>query len=406
MLLTVVFWVVDSTNIFQMQLTKPTFYILQLFVIILLTGCNETKKVKVNPAAPENEVDFPQAGFAENNIDSLFIKKMEDSIKTGVDPNIHSVLILKNKKLVYENYFKGKDEIWGDDLGVIGHHRDSLHDVRSISKSIVAACIGIALKQGKIDSLSQSVFDFYPEFKKYDTGLRSQITIETLLTMTTGMEWNENVPYTDPTNSEILMTSSEDPIEFVLSRPIITAPGEVWEYNGGTTQLLASIIEKTSGLNIHEFAKKQLFSPLGIKNSEWTNFPDINLPAAASGLRLTSRGLMKFGMLYANKGEWHGKQLLSKDWVKKSKQPHIWFGRNNNVGYGYQFWIFKAITINENQNHLIPAAVGNGGQRIYIDEKNDLIVVITAGNYNNWTLKKDSEALLVDFIYPSIVHKK
>lgn len=402
MLSPIVFWVVYKPNTTQMQLAKTTFYILQLSIILLLTGCNDNKKVKVAQTSTEIEDEFSYGGFAENNIDSLFIKKMEDSIKTGIYTNIHSVLILKNKKLVYENYFKGKDELWGDDLGIIDHHKDSLHDVRSISKSIVAACIGIALKQGRIDSLKQSVFDFYLEYKKYDTGLRSQITIETLLTMTTGMEWNENVPYTDPTNSEILMTSSDDPIEFVLSRPIINVPGKVWEYNGGTTQLLASIIEKISGLNVHEFAKQHLFSPLDIENSEWTHFPDINLPAAASGLRVTSRDLMKFGMLYANGGQWNGKQILSKDWVHTSKQPHIWFGRNNNVGYGYQFWIFKAITINENQNHLIPTAVGNGGQRIFIDEKNDLIVVITAGNYNNWTLKKDSEALVADFIYPAI----
>ncbi len=111
---------------------------------------------------------------------------------------------------------------------------------------------------------------------------------------------------------------------------------------------------------------------------------------------------MKFGMLYANHGTWKGKQLLSEEWVKKSLHPHVWFGRNNNVGYGYQFWIFKANTIHENENHLIPAAVGNGGQRIYIDTQHDMIIVITAGNYNNWTLEKDSEALLVDFIYPAL----
>ncbi len=328
---------------------------------------------------------------------------MEDSIKSGSYPNIHSVLILKNQKLVYEAYFKGHDELWGDSLGVVQHHKDSLHDVRSVSKSIVATCVGIALKQGKIDSLSQSIFDFYPEYVKYKIGLRSQITIEHLLTMTTGMEWNENVPYTDPRNSEIQMTSSEDPIEFVLSRPLLSNPGEKWEYNGGTTQLLASIIERATGKNIHEYAKENLFTPLGITGSEWTQFPGLDLPAAASGLRLKSRDLMKFGMLYANQGQWNGKQLLSKSWVKNAFQPHIWFGRNNNVGYGYQFWIFKANTISSGHDHLIPAAVGNGGQRIYIDSDTGLIVVITAGNYNNWTLKKDSEALLVDFIYPALI---
>ena len=103
--------------------------------------------------------------------------------------------------------------------------------------------------------------------------------------------------------------------------------------------------------------------------------------------------------IVGNGGE---KRVLSKEWVSQSKQPQVWFGRNDNVGYGYQFWIFKTNTIAANQNHLLPSAVGNGDQRIYIDEKNDMIVVVTAGNYNNWTIKKDSEALLTDFIYPSL----
>ncbi|WP_136468129.1 serine hydrolase domain-containing protein [Flagellimonas onchidii] len=373
-----------------------------LFIIgLFLSGCNNPKTTN-KKVLDEHDVEFLMGGFAKNGIDSLYIVKMEDSIRKGVYPNIHSVLIMKNGELVYEKYFKGRDELWGDDLGIVNHHKDSIRDIRSVSKSIVAACIGIALKQGKIDSLSQSIFDFYPEYKQYDTDLRSQITVEDLLTMTSGMEWNESVPYSDPRNSEIQMTASKDPIEFILSRPMDTVPGTVWEYNGGTTQLLASIIEKTSGKTIHEFAKEYLFTPLGIENSTWTYFPDLDLPAAASGLRLKSRDLLKFGMLYSNDGVWKDQQLLPFEWIKKSKEPRVWFGRNNNVGYGYQFWIFKANTINPSQNHLIPAAVGNGGQRIYIDEKNNLIIVVTAGNYNNWTLKKDSDALIMDFIYPSL----
>ncbi len=368
----------------------------------LFSGCQGKSSKAKESVQTENTDDFTFDQLSAVNLDSIFILKMEDSIKSGSYPNIHSVLILKNQKLVYEQYFTGKDELWGNDRGIVTHHQDSLHDVRSISKSIVAACVGIAIKRGEIDSLSQNVFDFYPEFEKYKIGLRSQITIEHLLTMTTGMEWNENVPYTDPRNSEIQMTSNPDPIEFVLSRPILNSPGELWEYNGGTTQLLASIIEKSSGKDIHEYAKDNLFEPLGITASEWTQFPGLDLPAAASGLRLTSRDLMKFGSLYANNGVWKGKEILSQEWVEKSMKPHIWFGRNNNVGYGLQFWVFKANTIHASHHHLIPTAVGNGGQRIYIDSKKDMIIVITAGNYNNWGLKKDSESLLVDFIYPAL----
>lgn len=365
--------------------------------------CNRIKTSGSKNDTSKVRSEFPMGTLKNNNLDSLYIQRMETSIEKGIYPNIHSVLIFKNNELVYENYFDGKDELWGKELGVIAHYRDSLHDVRSISKSVVSACIGIAIMQGKIDSINQRIFDFYPEYGQYDTGKRSELTIAHLLTMSSGMEWNEDVPYDDPENSEIQMTSSPDPIEFVLGRPLNNVPGEVWEYNGGTTQLLASIIEKTSGLNVHEFAKKHLFEPLGIKNSEWVFFPGTKLPAAASGLRLRSRDLLKIGMLYAHKGTWNGIRILSEDWVDRSLVSHIRFGRNNNVGYGYQFWILSADTISENQSHTIAAAIGNGGQRIYLDTKHNLITVITAGNYNQWTIEKDSEALLRDFIYPSFL---
>jgi CubicO group peptidase (beta-lactamase class C family) len=168
--------------------------------------------------------------------------------------------------------------------------------------------------------------------------------------------------------------------------------------------LLAAVIKKTTGLHIDDFAEQYLFGPLEISVFEWTKFPQTEMPAAASGLRLTSRDLLKFGMLYAQKGQWKGKQLLSEDWVGESIKSHIMFGRNNNVGYGYQFWVLDGNTIADNQNHPIVAAVGNGDQRIYFDEVNQLIVVVTAGNYNKWSIKKDSEALLSDFIYPSFLN--
>ena len=376
---------------------------LAFLLLILLVSCNTQRKSTHPELSDYSDAEFQKGYLIENGIDSLKIASMEDAIRKGAYPNIHSVLLLKNGQLVFEKYFKGEDEEWGDSLGIVEHHRDSLHDVRSISKSVVAACTGIALQQGKIDSVTQSIFDFFPEYAEYNTGQRAHITVETLLTMTTGMEWNENIPYSDPENSEMQMTSAEDPIAFVLSRPIVKTPGKVWGYNGGTTQLLAAIIEKVSGEDIHQFAMNHLFSPMGIEKSEWTNFPNTKNPAAASGLRLRSRDLMKFGMVYTNDGHFKGRQILPEEWVEKSKQSHVTFGRNNNVGYGYQFWIFKANTIAENQNHLIPTAVGNGDQRIYIDETNDMIVVVTAGNYNKWDIKKDSEALLTDFIYPALI---
>src|SRR4030095_13390692 len=137
-------------------------------------------------------------------------------------------------------------------------------------------------------------------------------------------------------NSEIKMTRSADPIAYVLSQPMDFPPGQVWKYNGGTTQLLAAIIKKKTGKQVDEFAKEYLFQPLGIRSFEWREYPGINLPAAASGLRLRSRDLLKFGLLYSNKGNWKGKQIIPTSWVEESLQPHINRpGLGGTSGYGY-----------------------------------------------------------------------
>jgi len=365
-------------------------YLKVLCLISLLTGCRP-KQVSEPPSD-----NFNSKGFSQNKL-----TEMENSILRGEYPNIHSVLISKDEDLIYEHYFPGKDELWGNNLGVIDHHRDSLHDVRSVSKSIVSACIGIAIDQGRIKDVHQSIFDFFPEYAEYNTGKKSKLTIHHFLTMTTGFEWNEDVPYDDPLNSEIQMTGSSDPIKYVFSQPLVNEPGISWKYNGGTTQVLAELIERTSGDQIDEFARKYLFRPLGIDKFYWTKFPELDKPAAASGLRLTSEDLMKFGRLYLNMGVWGGETVISENWIKKSTKAHIRFGRND-VGYGYQFWILKGETIHENLDYPIVAAFGNGDQRIYIDYQKNMIVVTTAGNYNKWTIKKDSEALLTNFVYPAL----
>ncbi|MEJ0033646.1 MAG: serine hydrolase [Bacteroidota bacterium] len=125
---------------------------------------------------------------------------------------------------MYEEYFTGKDEILGNSIGEVAYDADKLHDVRSISKSVVSACVGIAMAQGKLKDVNQSIFDFFPEFEKYKTGERAKLTIEHLLSMSSGIEWNEDIPYNDPANSEIQMDEASDPIDFVLSRPMDTIP--------------------------------------------------------------------------------------------------------------------------------------------------------------------------------------
>src|SRR6476620_10785202 len=186
-------------------------------------------------------------------VDTSILRSMEAAIENGTYPNIHSILIAHNNQIIYEKYRTGKDRTGeGYNQAILKHGADSLHQLQSVTKSFVSACVGIALQQGGIKSIEQKMFDFFPEYSAQDTGLKSQITIKDLLTMTAGFQWDEDT-YESPQNNELKMENAQDPVGYVLSQPMAFTPGKVWRYNGGATQLLASIIQKATGKNIAIF---------------------------------------------------------------------------------------------------------------------------------------------------------
>jgi len=135
--------------------------------------------------------------------------------------------------------------------------------------------------------------------------------------MTSGLKWNEDISYRNTRNTELGVDMSSDPIDFILGRPMVSMPGAIWNYNGGNKQLLAQIIKSVSGLSLDKFAEQELFIPLGIKKYEWLPLTK-DIPAAASGIRLRSRDLLKLGMLYMNKGKWQDNYILTSDWAEQS----------------------------------------------------------------------------------------
>jgi len=379
-----------------------------ILLFILVVACKGNKSEQVKTAFDSTETKIPTTTFSELGIDSMLLNKVTTKIEKQEYPNIHSVLIAKNGKLFYEHYFKGEDQIWGRDIGNVQFTDTTLHDIRSVTKSIVSACIGIAIEKGYIKSVNQKISDFFPEMEGTFIGDKSNWTIQNFLTMTTGLSWNEDVPYNNPENNETIMSSSENPVEYVLTQPLATKPGTKFNYNGGATQVLAEIIVMASKTPLDRFVKEHLFEPLGIDKFEWTKYSAWNGSdtfAAASGLRLTSQDLLKFGLLYRNNGNWNGKQIIPSQWVEESFSEKIEFPSkvaNGNDAYGYQFWMWPEY-ISNNEFKMI-AAIGNGGQNIYFDLKNDIIVVTTAGNYNNWDIKNDPYALLRNEIYPLILN--
>jgi CubicO group peptidase (beta-lactamase class C family) len=387
-----------------MLITVPKSLMFAFFIILvnpMAFGQVPQRESSYNYKVPVQLNDgIATANMADAGFDSNKIIRLTNLILADTFTNIHSLLILHDNKLVYENYFPGKDEVWGLELGYIPHDFNSLHDVRSISKSIVSACIGIALGQKKINSIDDPIFNYLSEYQIFKTKANKDITIRNLLTMSSGIKWNEDTPHGTTKNDESQMEKSDDPVAYTLSLPMADKPGAVWNYNSGGVQVLAAIIKKVSGLDIDEFATLYLFGPLGIKDHQWIKMHK-GFPAAASGLRLRSRDLLKIATLYLQKGKYNSKQVIPAKWIKKSFSNAILRDSNSkNNSYGYLFWIQKDKAAGK--FHQIVSARGNGGERIFFDVKSKLIVVITSGNYNNPRVVNDGQVALLEYVLPAL----
>ena len=333
----------------------------------------------------------------QTGIDRHRLDQLTESIRAHPEYNVHAVLIERDGRLVYEEYFSGTDERWGQRLGHVTFTRDTLHDLRSVTKSVVSALVGVALSSGAIPSLDAPLLDYFPEYKDLQVPERRRITIRHALSMSAGLEWNEDIPYTDPRNDEIAMDRSPDPLRYALGRPIVAPPGTEWRYNGGTTQILGAILQRATKQPLAEYARTMLFSPLGITEFEWLGRGGV--PSPASGLRLRPRDLAKFGSLYLHDGQWNGRQVIPRDWVHESTRRQLTFPRNRERGYAYQWW--HACYTTPSGPVEVPTAVGNGEQRIYILRSRQAVVTVLSGRYNDFT-QSPPERLLLDSILPAL----
>src|ERR1700733_11192972 len=200
---------------------------------------------------------LPVDAMYNNGMDTGKIVALTKLILNNTYPNIHSMLILRHGKLIYENYFAGEDEVVGKGYaGYVNHTIDDLHDCRSVSKSFTSACIGTAVKQGFIKSIDEPIFSYFKEYAKYFDASKRKITIRHLLTMTSGLKWDEKITYRDHKKTEIQMDGSDDPISFILSRKLTSTPGTVWNYSAASAQLLGEIIKKVTGERLDIYAEK------------------------------------------------------------------------------------------------------------------------------------------------------
>ncbi len=331
-----------------------------------------------------------EAGFAAETGDLL-----DALYGSGELPDLHAVVVARHGKLVLERYFEGEDEIWGDPQGSVAFGPEVMHDLRSVSKSIVGLLYGIALAEGTVPPRETPLVDLFDYADLAADPARQKITVEHALTMTMGLAWDETLPYSDPRNSEIAMERSEDRYRYILERPIVTDPGSQWTYSGGATALLAHLVSRGSGKPLIDYAREKLFTPLGIDQSSWT--PGFSgEAAAASGLRLTARDLARIGQMVLNGGRWNEHQIVPALWLRDSFVRHA--AVEDGLSYGYQWWLGQG----RRGGRGWMAGIGNGGQRLAVFPDLDLVMVVYAGRYNQRDAWRLSVRILTEVLFPSL----
>ncbi|MEM7284316.1 MAG: serine hydrolase [Pseudomonadota bacterium] len=334
--------------------------------------------------------EWQSASPAEAGLEPALIQQLVDELEDdSLLPGMHSFLIVKDQKLVVEAYFDG----W---------QADEPHTLQSVSKSVTAALVGIALARGDIKSVDENVLGFYPSTTRFENmdQRKQAMTIEHLLTMQSGTDYHErgrNSPH------DQLNRLSRGWDRFYLNRPMETDPGSKFLYDSGAVILMSSLLKQRTGLHADVYAKKHLFEPLRIKPTRWYRNSEGH-PHTGGGLYLRPRDMAKFGVLYLQRGKWKGQQIIPAWWVDASSKLQVEFGPENQqpheIGYGYWWWILEPDP-NGNQAQNIYAALGFRGQHIFVVPEHDMVVVTTAGISDS--TMHDPIGLLYSRILPALV---
>lgn len=316
------------------------------------------------------------ASFEEVGLNN---KKFDDLISyltKGTFPKLHSVVIAKSGKLVFEKYFPG--EAYATNV-YKNFQWDTQHYAASTTKSINSLLIGIAFDKGFFSDINEKLKDFFPNRKEIDwSGDKGEINLKHMLTMSSGLEWDEwSYPFNDPRNSLGQFNQSLDPIGMVLSKDCIYPPGTKFAYNSGCSVVLGEMLRVKTGKNPDEFAKEYLFGPLKITNYNWGKFQGI--VHTGGGLFMIPRDLAKIGQVVLDKGLWYNNRIVEEKWIDESTSPLIY--PFPGIGYGYQWWIEEFVY--ESKTLKVKCAEGHGGQYICIIPDYDFVVSMTAGYYNS-----------------------
>jgi CubicO group peptidase (beta-lactamase class C family) len=314
---------------------------------------NPTTIPTSRPTPPWPTEDWVYASPESQGMDSNVLVELLKSIENQ-EPDIDALVVVRNGSVVLDAT-----------VFPFSIFPDARHEVFSCTKSVLSILIGIAIDKGYIEGVDQPVLSFFPEKSVANLDARKEImTLEHLLTMTTGFACNDSYIYGwDDLHK---MWASPDWVQFMLDLPIAGDPGSYFEYCNGASFLLSAILQEATGVSAFEFAQEHLFSPLGISDVVWESNPQ-GITIGYSELELRPKDMAKIGYLYLNDGVWDGEQIVSSTWVEVSTQKHI--PGTLQEWYGYQWWVDES---------GIYMALGYGGQYIIVVPEEDLVVVFVS----------------------------
>ena len=290
-------------------------------------------------------------------------------------PDLRAVVVMRDGQVVAERYFNGETAA-------------SLHDVRSAGKSVTALLAGIAIDQGKLKGVDDRVTAHWPEAAGSAVG---DVRLDNLLTMRSGLAAFDEDP-ASPGNEDKL-DEAADPLAFVLVVPRATAPGQVYRYNSLTSYVVGVELAKATGMSMADFARANLFTPLGITRWEWAS-DAAGYTKGQGNLSLTARDFATLGEMVRNKGLYKGRRIVSEAWLREALAPRVAIADSDPYAdhYGY-FWYHKVHDI-DGQDVPVSFASGNGGNKIYVIPSRNLVVAITSSAYGKGYGQRRSEAIL------------
>jgi len=375
---------------------KTNLRLLFVFIFALtITSTHFAQETKKIPVPKSSQAGWDTATVGSVNLSAARLQAMEDAIRSDEFKKITSILIARNGKLVYEKYFDGSEI-------------SALRDTRSATKTVTSMLIGIALDKGFLSGVDAPIMSFFPDKQpvKHPDPRKEKIAIEDFLTMSSLLEcddWNQF-----SRGNEERMYLIEDYVQFTLDLPIKGFPawmskpedspyGRSFSYCTAGVATLGGVLERATKMSVPEFAAKNLFAPLGIRNAEW-QFTPTGLAMTGGGLRLQSQDLLKLAQLYIDNGVWNGKRLISESWVRTSTKPHVRI--DDETEYGYLWWL-KSFTTGEKKFAAFYMS-GNGGNKIAAFPQLKMAVVITSINYNTRGMHEQTDRLLSEYILESV----